>query len=153
MKKPYLVQRCTISKPLNSYKNLKLSEAIDFDYMGSSEFEWGAIPKAFKELKAVHNSLKVVKHPTIVNSEQQSLYVLSALSEDELALYFGYLEELRGDKIRLKEYSRFQSDARPSRTDFWWDILNGVMWSFDKVFMKSRLINHLEESFKIIEQK
>ena len=62
---PYLVQR--LKKPLGQsnpfafgggYKNGGLSEkAMDllknifrFDYMGSAEFEWGAVPKAFQRL-------------------------------------------------------------------------------------------------------
>src|ERR1019366_7565972 len=46
---PYLVQR-------GSFKEVDKMEGIDslihFDYMGSAEFEYGALPKALKEICA-----------------------------------------------------------------------------------------------------
>lgn len=41
--------------PENIMKHLR--NIADFDYMGSSEFEWGAVPKALKEVASRANSL------------------------------------------------------------------------------------------------
>ena len=45
---PYLLQRGTI-KP-NSVAGARLSDAVALGYMGSSEFEFGAMPKSLREL-------------------------------------------------------------------------------------------------------
>lgn len=71
---PYLVQR--LEKPhghINpfsfggGYKNGGLSDEamnilkniFSFDYMGSAEFEWGAVPKAFAELAKLVTDLEI----------------------------------------------------------------------------------------------
>ena len=59
MKKPYLIQRLKV--PYKTDTDLhcnvsqltckeKLISLFNFDYMGSAEFEWGAIPTAFESL-------------------------------------------------------------------------------------------------------
>ena len=49
MKKFYLIQRGNFK---NDEKSLTGSDGVvNLDYMGATEFEWGAIPKARIELK------------------------------------------------------------------------------------------------------
>lgn len=43
MRTPYLIQRGKIVKPLAEH-DTRLSKAVNLDYMGSSEFEFGALP-------------------------------------------------------------------------------------------------------------
>jgi hypothetical protein len=55
LRKPYLIQRANIVKPLspkNQAGKVTLSKSVSFDYMGSSEFEFGALPKSLKRLHA-----------------------------------------------------------------------------------------------------
>lgn len=42
---PYLVQRGKIRHPLVEGR---FSDAVNLDYMGSAEFEWGALPKSLR---------------------------------------------------------------------------------------------------------
>jgi hypothetical protein len=144
MKKPYLVQRATINK---TFKNKKLSEAVIFDYMGSSEFECGAIPRAFKELKL--NKEKLTLSNIILDGK--TLWFTHYLTNiDDFSQYVGYLRDLYDDKIRLKETSRFAKNTRyVGNIDFWWDIENNVMWSYNEYFMRE-ILNCLNESFKVI---
>lgn len=143
MKKPYLVQRATINK---TFKNKKLSEAVDFDYMGSAEFEFGAIPRAFKILK--ENKGNIIK--SIMHFDGKELYLCHYMKLGELGEYENYIKDLYDDKIRLKETSRFAKNTRyVCNIDFWWDIENNVMFSYNKKFM-DELLNCLNESFKSI---
>ena len=52
MRTPYLIQRIDMRhKPPRPGKK-GIDASFGFDYMGSSEFEWGALPKALKALRA-----------------------------------------------------------------------------------------------------
>lgn len=51
MGKFYLIQRGTFNDLKGKYSGLTGKDGlIDLDYMGSSEFEWGAIPKAYRRI-------------------------------------------------------------------------------------------------------
>lgn len=150
MKTPYLIQRAEIKRPLNKFDGSKLSGAVSFEYMGSAEFEFGAVPAAFREFRANHDKVKVSKVGEIVDDQGRTLRVYHYLSDEDFAIYVGHLKDLRKDKLRTKEVTYFGPCVHyKPKTDFWWDIVNNVIWSFDKEFMK-RLDSHMQESFKIL---
>ena len=137
---PYLIQRAEIDRPL-APATVRLSQAVDFDYMGSAEFEFGALPQSFRRIEAVADSWKCRLVPEIMEGEI-ALRVWSAFTDEEFEEYKGYLLRLRNpgsNPIRTKEGVRFQEGetrTRYSNTDFWWDIDNDAMFGFDKTFMK-----------------
>ena len=151
---PYLIQRATINHPLAAHET-KLSDSVNFDYMGSAEFEFGALPKSLRRLQEMKGALTQRKVDRIVDGER-SLRIVSALTDAEFEEYVGYLVQLRTGKptsIRTKEMTYFDialmsrfAERRNPATDFWWDIQNNVMFSFDKLFM-NRLVAHLEASW------
>jgi len=86
--------------------------------------------------------------------KESPLRVLSYFDDDQFAEYEGYLKKLRYEDPHLKEVSYFSVKHKSFRDskylpDFWWDIVNNVMWSFDKNYI-NRLIDHLEASFAIM---
>lgn len=90
-----------------------------------------------------------------IQSGESPLRVLSGLNDKEFSEYEGHLHLLRQDEIRLKEASFF-ADKRyvsslATEIDFWWDIDNHVMWSFNKNYM-NRLEDYLQKSFQIMER-
>jgi hypothetical protein len=137
---PYLIQRAEIKTPLAD-KNTRLSQAVTFDYMGSAEFEFGALPESFRRIEAVADSWVCRLVPEITEGDVP-LRVWSALSDEEFEQYKTYLLRLRKpgkDPLRTKEAVRFEEDRDPPKyfiTDFWWDISNDVMFGFKKEFMK-----------------
>lgn len=140
MKTPYLVQRATILTPLMP-PNTRLSKAVNFDYMGSSEFEWGALPKAFKA-----SSLSPTLTLKFIQEQNLRILLPQGITLEE---YLPYLDKMKEQKLRLKEsisYGLDPKDIFHQRDNFWWDIENNVMWSHHKQFMK-RLPNYLRESF------
>ncbi len=65
----YLVQRGTINRPLSQYTDVRISEAIDLDYMGSSEFEFGALPKSLRAFEAEADALNSRVVPSVTDAE------------------------------------------------------------------------------------
>lgn len=133
MKQPYLIQRGQIITPLAA-PDTRLSRAVDLDYMGSSEFEFGALPRSFR---AFEKGNRVLRLFPAISENSVPLRVFSILSDEEFEQYGKYLLRLHGDDIHLKERSEFEAN-RPTwaKANFWWDIENHVMWGFHKVFMK-----------------
>ena len=142
VKTPYLIQRGTIERPLDNYKDVRLSKAVDLDYMGSAEFEFGALPKSFRAMEAMADNAKLtVMTVPKGDTNQNTLFVFHFFNDEELEQYKGYLIELRNSarpkSFSLKERTSFNIERSKyeQKIDFWWDIRNHVMWSFDKDFM------------------
>lgn len=73
MKKPYLVQRI-LKKDYSAPGKKGVDALFSFDYMGSAEFEFGALPQALKRMREHAKDLKIetetcnLGHPHVVNS-------------------------------------------------------------------------------------
>lgn len=146
----YLIQRATIrpevvkeflaipSEDRFSRFNRPLtgrSGVIDLDYMGSAEYEWGAIPASYARLMSRYNDYKIHKSTITTKANDVPLWVfcpIGKFSEVESAL----LRFLNDDNdIRLKEYIRFRKVITADPGDnckycenFWWDIENDFMF-------------------------
>lgn len=139
MKQPYLIQRGEINIPLAGPMS-RLSQAVKFDYMGSAEFEFGALPKSFRRIESVADEwiCRVVED---IKEGETSLRVWSSFSDEEFEAYKIFLMQLRypkdGARLRTKESVRFEHDyeSNYNKTNFWWDIDNDVMFGFNKNFM------------------
>lgn len=127
---PWLIQRCKLKpgwKPTSM-----VSEYLSFDYMGSSEFEFGTIPKALREF---HKRLNELNHHRLqINGK-----VIHILAKDsQVPGYTKFLEEFANasDPLhggpRLKEFTSIghflQEVEQPSYMDdeFWIDLDNFV---------------------------
>lgn len=154
MKTPYLIQRCEIKRPI-APASADISKAVDFDYMGSSEFEFGALPKSLRRIEQTGWKIRLV--PEIMQGEI-ALRVWSSFSDEEFEEYKTYLIRLRNpgsNPIRTKERTKFEEGGKISEffnTDFWWDIQNDVMFGFDKVFMK-RVCDYVDNSLNLMNEK
>jgi hypothetical protein len=126
----YYIQRGKFrDKPDKERKGV--DSILQFDYMGSAEFEFGALPKSLKELR---NGIKDYCYGTLElrhNGVQVDITYLCRKKDT------GDVEEiiksLSTGSVRLKEYcdlqyyfpNTFRND--PSN-DFWWDIENHFMF-------------------------
>ncbi len=152
MRTPYLIQRGKIRQPLVEDR---FSKAVNLDYMGSAEFEFGALPKSLRALQTLVDQISVTVDPRITDTGGgASLRVLHTFDGDGYEAYFEHLLAAREGRLRTKESTWFDKDHSkqfPSlRADVWWDIDNHVMWSFDKNFMK-RLPDFLVASWKYMD--
>lgn len=156
MKQPWLIQRARIITPLAS-PSTKLSDSVRLDYMGSSEFEFGALPESLRRFRRNVDST-YIKIVDSITENEKPLRVLSYLSEDDFKEYSEFLQKLRVSTIgtmRLKERTHFtveelnratEVDRLDFLSNFWWDIENDVMFSFHKQYM-NRLPDFLAASF------
>lgn len=137
----YLVQRGKINKVVNLTE--RLTANVNLDYMGSAEFEWGALPRSFRALETAFTTGSVMLTTIdIVGAEGKPLYVLHAITNPEdFVKYAGQLQDLYDYKIRTKEFTDFCNSKKMvlgvGKTDFWWDIENHVMFTFDAKFAKN----------------
>ena len=155
---PYLIQRAEVKSPLATVST-RLSQAVVFDYMGSAEFEFGALPNSFRRLEANKGKLTLRMVPEIMEGEIP-LRVYSYLTDEEFEQYKGYLETMRKpcgapNQLFTKESVRFNVDyehGKYSKTDFWWDINNDVMFGFNKMFMK-KLESYVQASLDFMNEQ
>lgn len=114
----YLVQRCTLKGFYES--GMKVSDWLSTDYMGSAEFEFGALPASIRAM----NKLDLVVEDFIVPGKDIYFSILADKSQMESA-YKQILEYLEGK--RLKEYISFKDRIENKvggwdRDIFWWCI-------------------------------
>lgn len=139
---PYLIQRGAIKSPLAD-ATARLSQAIELDYMGSAEFEFGALPKSFRRIEAAGAGW-VCRLVNEIKEGDTPLRVWSEFSDEQFEEYKVFLHRLRdpnahGGPLRTKEGVRFEHNYSHSKyfvTNFWWDINNDVMFGFHKEAMK-----------------
>ncbi len=144
---PWLIQRLKIKVRPNKETKLRLSEVISSDYMGSSEFEFGAIPKAYRRVCTNLDSYTIT---VIEGVEENKLYLFSSLSEEDIVKYKEFLVKAVKDDVRLQENPYFIKEYRELfKIDLWWDLDNDLFFSFDTKFMK-RISAYLNNSKQYI---
>lgn len=146
VRSPYLIQRCKIKDRSNKTKFV--SEALSFDYMGSAEFEWGALPRNTEALYLKRDKMVISEYTGSLPKNVKSLFILSL--PEQVAQYQIELQNLVQEKTRTKEYvfSIFR-DEEP--TEVWLDLDNQVVFSSNKKFL-TRLSTLLEGSMVKIQE-
>ena len=141
MRNVYLVQRGTVVE--NPSKDNKFSDNVKNDYMGSSEFEWGALPKSLRSIAENKSAYKMLKIQDF-NLEGNILYFYSNISDADMGKYLKTLSEMRNGTWHGKENSYFEVNRKYGKADFWWDLENHVMFSFNE-----KMMNVLEYSIAV----
>lgn len=137
MRQIYLVQRGVIQPKFKP--EMRLSETVRLDYMGSSEFEWGALPKSLRRMQEV-GTLQSVVFRTFSSRTGSPLRACGVFKD--AGAYESALAPVIAGTARTKEFTGFDQHVGPETkwstgVDFWWDIENDVMMSFHKKFMKT----------------
>lgn len=126
---PYLVQRLrwTGKGAKAGSEGVKIGDFFDFDYMGSAEFEFGAIPAA---KRVFHAELEALgwPEPEKIKVEEYVFWYVGGPRDRELAEAW-VREELKTDFTGMKE----RSDLRRAVTEpdkwspnGWWAIDGGA---------------------------
>lgn len=138
MQAPYLVQRANFKG-----NNIgSVDDVLSFDYMGSAEFEFGALPKSLKRLTIKAGELSVYEFIHCVSGiTGDPIYIISVgeIHDD----YLEHILSMASNELRLKESSHLDNivrghDFRGEKLnidswcccDAWWDIGNDVMFTF-----------------------
>lgn len=135
MNKFYLVQRGNWNTTINK-ENAKdtnftgMDGLIRLDYMGSAEFEWGAIPKAYRRILAEIDQYSVVVTPfKNINGVPLCLYCRIDRAKETIQAIQSYINK----PWHLKEWIHLndhmaRADHNSIRENFWWAIENGIDW-------------------------
>lgn len=122
-----------------------IDSILKFDYMGSSEFEWGAIPDSLDRIR------KEIPSYTYLDVPIQGKVITVFCKDSQKTEVKTYLEKLASGAFHTKEWHAFDGYVKDSgffknRFNHWWDIENDFM------FWKKN--NDFEVKFKsIIEKK
>ena len=105
------------------------------EYMGSAEFEWGAIPDSFKRIRANKKALVIHEGEVTRKGITVPVFVVGHRKvaksiPDRLAAW------LADDWPRAKEITYFPERIEGTaseyvRTDAWWSLGDDVMWALD----------------------
>ncbi len=130
MKIPYLIQRGKARHNKFASEHDSLNDFINFDYMGSAEFEFGALPKSFWEM--VDSIELIVRNKTKIK-DNVIHYICLKADEEEFLKHFDKL--IKGE-YRTKEYTDmeklYKKGSFDQDTEFWWDIKNNWIASTNK---------------------
>lgn len=127
----WLIQRGTFET--REYKT-GIDSILKFDYMGSSEFEWGALPKSLGRIRENIDSYTYLDVPI------KDKIITVFCKDSQKSEIKQYLTDLADKKMKLKEFSAFDLYINDDswfgkKFDFWWDIENDLMfWKKDQEF-------------------
>lgn len=137
MSRFYLVQRATWNKDATRENASFLrftgrDGLIDLDYMGSAEFEWGTIPKAYRRVLAEFDRYHLTR-TGMRNKNGVPLWVYCR--EDRKAETIESIKEYIESPWRLKEWIHLQDQFKGKNTlfgapsdNFWWAVEQGIDW-------------------------
>lgn len=130
--KSYLIQRADFR---DDPDKKGIDSILSFDYMGASEYEWGALPRSLKEIREKIKKENFLVYELEITPEK---VVQIFCSENDKESVFENIRDLSKGKLRLKMGSYFDlwvKDEEFTKIDFWWDIENNFMfWKKDKTF-------------------
>lgn len=127
----YLVQRMTAEDTGRS----GFDGLFHLDYMGASEFEWGALPKSLGRLRAA-KPIVTITTPVTVDGSTKTAYLVGGHEEASAAA--DALQAWLDGGCRGHEVARFAeqvagvADDYQRRTNAWWDIEQDVMFTLDE---------------------
>ena len=130
---PYLIQTMRLKKETTGPT---LDGMLGMDYMGSNEFEFGALPTSLKRITKNVDKFKYVR-TAIPNHKGDALYLITRLKTE----YDTHIKNISNDDVHLKERSRLpemisgkgfmgRDIDNYSKVDAWWDLENDVMFCF-----------------------
>lgn len=120
----YLLQRASFD---NKEHSKGIDKILSFHYMGGSEFEFGALPKSLKNIRADIENYKYSEH--LLGGKKFTLFSNNEIRDD----FDEWLVMLKENKIRLKESSFFdyafsEDSSSFLDTDFWWSLDDDFMF-------------------------
>jgi len=145
MKMPYLIQRGTFKENINISKIEGIDSILSFNYMGSSEFEFNALPASLKRFMKEYYKPNIDVHSIKINNKDFWIYCTSDFDENDITAitnlfqlkvtnpYGGLKEVIDIDHYFEGKYTKQLKRGCIKKTeivvnwgycDFWWDIEN-----------------------------
>ena len=116
---PYLIQRMNAERREN---RSGVDANFSMNYMGSSEFEWGALPEALRRMRAANPEAWA---PVKIESGKHVAFFVGPVEAIETARTI-FADQLGARSVHLKEGTRIKSSYDPGekygKLDGWWAI-------------------------------
>lgn len=151
--RPYLTLCGEIQRPFGKHTDYPLQRAVKFEDVGNVKLN---LNQAFSIVESMWSLYRLHTLPLITTLRQgrgYHLIVFGNFDHDELGAYQTYLlgaihgTEYTEESLHLRYENSFV--AQSDRFDFWFDVRNGVMFSFDRMFMQ-HIEHHLRASFGVM---
>lgn len=121
----YLVQRGKFRKDGGCLTGT--NGVVDLDYMGSSEFEFGAIPRSFRRLlHDFDNYIYVNTNIFTKDNDELILFVDEKIADEMTEAIKSFINKPHP----LKEYSELEKIPNSSISDAWQDKMRTNFWWF-----------------------
>jgi hypothetical protein len=122
---PWLIQRGSFKK-IEEKDIIGLDSLISYDYMGASEFEFGALPASLHRITASWKDFIWFPIEEIKDADGQCLYVLCKKSMKEevietIKVFASQEGNHTKERVGLNDYIQCRTDSA-LRNDFWWDV-------------------------------
>ena len=121
----FLVQRILARKKTDLPRS-GVDKFFRFDYMGSAEFEWGALPRAIKQMrKHLEEKAFEIRRIELPEASKPWVWFVGAPQDAEQAVAWAADQSRSDRKIRMKEASYFaDAMATPPLADIqgWWSL-------------------------------
>lgn len=143
--RPYLIQRCNVLPETHA---IRMKSLLSYDYMGSAEFEFGAIPRSLARMR-IHAIERGQDSYQIIQSGPEAGYgpyigkrlhalVLKEKAENAqwLESFHAGVDGLINNTVRLKDWAAIDRNYRTDRFggdsyfDAWHDIANDVFFAY-----------------------
>lgn len=121
----YLIQRGKVNKFGDEYNTYAVFDFVNLDYMGSSEFEWGALPKSLNHIYQNKDKF-ILKESDIQSADGRKLFLFC--HKDNYDYVENTFKHHIENNVRTKEYTDIKRAFKPlnekdkSEVNFWWDI-------------------------------
>lgn len=140
----YLLQRGHVDQFLKPLHGTITGDYVKLDYMGASEFEWGAIPKFQRDIHARLSSFRI--YPYFFKGERY-FYACMPSQQEAYSLNLGAV--LSG-KVQLKSGCGGRFDTHS--TNVWFDLTNTVLLARAESTLRN-LFETIPNSIKFMDQE
>lgn len=128
---PYLIQRMMFWK---SPRGEGFDDILSMDYMGSAEFEFGALPKSLKRICQLADLLSVeLVVPEIIRERDNKALFLIGVPE-YVEIYQKFMGKISDEGYSTLEFVGLGAEVKAEESfrnhDAWWDLRFDVMFAF-----------------------
>ena len=151
--RPYLTLCGEIQRPLGLHADSPLQRAVRFENVGNVKLNLTQALSVVESMWSLYRLHTLNLITTLRNGRSYPLTVFGNFDPDEVGAYQTYLlgaiagTEYSEESLHLKYENAYV--VQDGAFDFWFDVRNGAMFSFDRMFMQ-RIEHHLRASFGIM---
>lgn len=149
MKQPNLIQRCFLKAVPSCQYGGRLADFVTFDYMGCAEYEFDAVRIAYRKMADKEDKFRLSTLRSLRSDDESGpeLRIYHPFDDQELDGYEAFLLKLRRGHHFPQIVDR-PDFIKGSKTQVWFDLDNGCLWSFDRRFMKNTIAMTMRKTFQ-----